>query len=165
MLAGSLGVDDRRNNEFQAFMEGMKCAFLEVWEDFILESDHVEAFWEWRHSTIEGGIPEHAFMLKQLNQRSEDKNFFMDVKLGDANCNVMATYLAEFGAANYDQMILIEQPFSRIKEIWHADMGLGPFGRRYMTVTETDFRAEVINQAQNQAMVVNPLEATVENAQ
>ncbi|KAK1383369.1 hypothetical protein POM88_021104 [Heracleum sosnowskyi] len=110
------------------------------------------------------GIPEHAFMLQQLNQKSEDKNFFMDVKLADANCNVMTTYLAEYGAANYDQMILIEQPFGRIKEIWHADMGLGPFGRRYMAVREADFRAEVVNQAQNQVMVVNPLEVAVENA-
>lgn len=38
-------MDDKCNNEFQAFMESIKCAFVENREDFILESDHVDAFW------------------------------------------------------------------------------------------------------------------------
>lgn len=44
-ISGFLGMDDKCNNEFQAFMESIKCAFVENREDFILESDHVDAFW------------------------------------------------------------------------------------------------------------------------
>ncbi|KAK1398731.1 hypothetical protein POM88_008594 [Heracleum sosnowskyi] len=134
MLAGSLGVEDKQNNEFQALMEGMK-SYFEDWDNFILETDHVDAFWELRNSTFEGAIPEHAELVQQLNQCSGDLNFVVDVKTCDKNCNELKIFLVEHGAGNYDQMVVNEEPFGRIPHIWSMDMGLGSAkNKKYMLI-------------------------------
>ncbi|KAL8124249.1 hypothetical protein AgCh_012044 [Apium graveolens] len=50
MVAGTLGIRARRQNELYTFLEGMKRAFLEDRFDVILESDHENAYWEWRNA-------------------------------------------------------------------------------------------------------------------
>ena len=93
MLSGSLGIEHRRNNEYQAMLEGCKCAFLENWEHFVLESDHFDSFWEWRNSHLEGVHPEHQFLVQQLNQRKADPNFDMEISLCDHDADALAEYL------------------------------------------------------------------------
>ncbi|KAK1353770.1 hypothetical protein POM88_052135 [Heracleum sosnowskyi] len=109
MMAGSLGIEDRQNNEFQALMEGMKCSYFEGWENYYLESDHADA-------------------------------------VCDTNCNELAIYLAEHGATNFDQMVVIEEPFGRIPHSWSLDMGLGSADIRFVAVYESDLRPQVINE-------------------
>ncbi|KAL1831176.1 hypothetical protein ACET3Z_000827 [Daucus carota] len=78
LLCGSLGIRNPRINEYNAMLEGCKRAYAEKREHFVLESDHLDSFWEWRNSTIEGAHPEHANIVQQLNQRSVDRNFHME---------------------------------------------------------------------------------------
>ena len=94
MIAGSLEFVHRRLNEYQALLEGCKCVFLKDWKYFDLECDHLDSFWEWKNSTLEGVHPEHAPIVQQLNQRQADRNFVMEVKLCDPTANALATYLA-----------------------------------------------------------------------
>ncbi|KAK1398519.1 hypothetical protein POM88_008382 [Heracleum sosnowskyi] len=46
MLGGSLGIDERGNNELYAFLEGLKRAYVEDYPEVILETDHVNTYWE-----------------------------------------------------------------------------------------------------------------------
>lgn len=61
MVARSLCIEERRYNELYAFLEGLKRAYLEDYPRVILETGHVDAYWELIDSTIEGGIQEHAY--------------------------------------------------------------------------------------------------------
>lgn len=145
MLAGSFGIDDQRINEFVALLEGCKCAFLENWENYVLESDHLDAFWEWRNSGLEGAHPEHVYYVQQLNQRKAVKNFVMEPSLCDHNANELAAYLVNHGAHNYKCMVIIAQPFGRIFELWSLDMGLGSSDPRFVAVHERDLVPAVLN--------------------
>ncbi|KAK1356109.1 hypothetical protein POM88_008176 [Heracleum sosnowskyi] len=144
MYAGSLQKMDRRINELFAMLEGMKRAFYANFPDYILETQHVDAFWEWRHSSIEGATPDHASIVQQLNQRKGDKNFWSNVRLADPQDNVLAMYLAEFGAAHWTTIVQIKKPFGRVHELWNLDMGLGPVDPQFLAVREEDLLPEVV---------------------
>lgn len=150
MLSGSLGIRNRRVNEYHAMLEGCKRAFIENRENFYLESDHLDSFWEWRNSSLEGVHPDHAFVVQQLNQRRDDRNFLMEVTLCDPNANELARYLAHHGAENYKVMVVIAQPFGRVFELWSLDMGLGPVEQGFMAVEEADLVPEVVDAVEAQ---------------
>lgn len=145
MLSGSLEIQNQRQNEFQALLEGCKIAYTENWEQFYLESDHFEAFWEWRNSILEGAHPDHADWVQQLNQRKADPNFNIEPTLCDANANGLAIFLAHHGAQNYKAMVVIARPFGEIFEIWSRDMGLGSADPRFLAVNEEDLLPAVDN--------------------
>ncbi|KAK1357669.1 hypothetical protein POM88_050925 [Heracleum sosnowskyi] len=132
-------------------MEGLKRAYIEDYPVVILETDHVDTYWEWKHSTIEGGTPEHAYILRQLNIRRRDKNFDLDVRLANPEDNELAAYLAEFGAAHWKQMVVIKKPFGRVYELWTKGMGLGPVGTQFRAVHEEDLNVEAMKDE-----VINP---------
>ncbi|KAL1832840.1 hypothetical protein ACET3Z_002491 [Daucus carota] len=146
MISGSLGIANRRNNEYHAMLEGCKSAFSENRQHFVLESDHLDSFWDWRNSTIEGVHPDYAFVVQQLNQRQIDRNFHMEVTLCDPLANALAMYLADHGARHYKTMVIISQPFGRIRELWSLDMGLGPVGPPFDAVHEEDLIPAVLNE-------------------
>lgn len=154
MLSGTLGIQNPRINEYHALLEGCKRAFVENWQFFELECDHLDSFWEWRNSSIEGARPEHAEVVQQLNQRAADRNFRMDVKLCDPNANALAAYLAQHGAENYKNMVIIAQPFGRIFELWNLDMGLGPADPQFMAIHEDDINPEVVDDEANEVPAV-----------
>lgn len=114
MTDGSLGVEDLRENQFNAFLEGMKEAFYKDYTNIILETDEMDPYWEWYNFTVVGGQPQYEFILQKLNQRRVDKNFVTEVRLVDREDNLLAAYLAEYGANNWKQMVIIEEPFGRV---------------------------------------------------
>ncbi|KAK1365907.1 hypothetical protein POM88_041468 [Heracleum sosnowskyi] len=71
----------------------------------------------------------NSFM--ELNQRRQDKNFCSEVFLADFEDNALLVYLAEYGAQNFKEMVVMEEPFGRVQELWNLDMGLGPIGPRF----------------------------------
>ncbi|KAK1360122.1 hypothetical protein POM88_044596 [Heracleum sosnowskyi] len=144
MYAGSLQIDDRRLNKFYAFLEGMKRAYYADFPRFILEAHHVDVYWEWRHSTIEGAILEHAYIVHQLNQCRGDRNFLKDVRFPDAVDNDLASYLAKYGAAHWTIMVRIKKPFGRVHKLWNHDMRLGPVLPLFEIVNEDDLVPEVV---------------------
>lgn len=105
MMLGSLDMLDRRNNEFQAPKEGVKPMFLKNWEKFILESDHVDVVQEWRHSTVEGDVPQHSYVSAAQSKNDDINIYNMDMNVADRNCNELDIYLAHHGAANFNQMV------------------------------------------------------------
>ena len=145
MLSGSLGCTNPRINEFHAMLEGCKRAYAEKMEHFVLESDHVDSFWEWRNSSLEGAHPDHADIVQQLNQRNADRNFHMEVRLCETNANALAIYVAHHGAEHYKNMVIIAQPFGRVFELWNRDMGFGSAEPQYMAVHEDDLVPAVDN--------------------
>ncbi|KAK1377086.1 hypothetical protein POM88_033279 [Heracleum sosnowskyi] len=51
-------------------------------------------------------------------------------------------YLAEQGAHMWTQLMVIENRFGRIQELWNNDMGLGPVGEQFREVWEGDLIVE-----------------------
>ena len=117
MLSSSLKIQNRRVNEYYAILEGCKRAYVEDWRNFTLETDHFASYWEWRNSVLEGVLPDHVYIVQQLNQKREDINFNMEVNLCDPYANELAVYLADHGARNFKNMVIIAQPFGRVFEI------------------------------------------------
>ncbi|KAK1372963.1 hypothetical protein POM88_029156 [Heracleum sosnowskyi] len=64
MYAGSLGIQERRLDELYAMQYALRKAFFGNFNLLELESDHVGAYWEWRHSHFNGAIPGHEFILR-----------------------------------------------------------------------------------------------------
>lgn len=144
MLAGSLGIENQRSNELHAFMEGMKLIYDDDYPNSILETDHVAAYWEWKDSREIGATPENAFILKQLNTRKADRNFKLEIRLTDEDDNRLAAYLAQHGANNWKQMVVIENSFGRLFEIWSLDMGLGRVGPQFHRIHEEEVNVEAM---------------------
>lgn len=147
MVAGTLGIQDRRLNELYALMEGLKRAYLDDWFDIVLESDNEAACWEWLDAAELGVIPEHRYVVQQLTQRRADQNFRISVRPIQQNANSLARYLASYGAEHWDKMVIVAGPFGRIFELWCDDMGLGPIGDQFMAIHELDMNAEIDDEA------------------
>lgn len=124
MIDGSLGFDDQRENEFNASMEDMKETFYKDYTNTIQETDEVDPYQECFNSSVVGGQPQYEFILHQLNQRRDDRNFVAEVRLIDPEDKMLAAYLAEYGANNWEEMVIIEEPFGRVEKLWHYDTGL-----------------------------------------
>ncbi|WOG81917.1 hypothetical protein DCAR_0101073 [Daucus carota subsp. sativus] len=90
MLSSSLKIQNRRVNEYYAILEGF----------------------------LEGVLPDHVYIVQQLNQRREDINFNMEVNLCDPYANELAVYLADHGARNFKNM-------PRFMAVHEEDVGLG----------------------------------------
>lgn len=152
MVAGSLGIEDRLSNEYYALLEGLKEAYYKDYTNIVLETDHVEAYWNWYNSYVLGSPPEHEFVVQQLNQRKSDKNFKTEIRLADPEDNLLAVYLANHGAANWNRMVVIREMFGRVRELWMRDMGLGSAVERFQAVYEEDLDARRLEEE-----VVDPI--------
>ncbi|KAK1394595.1 hypothetical protein POM88_013651 [Heracleum sosnowskyi] len=118
---GTLKIQERRLNEFYAILYRLRKAFFENFNILELESDHAEAYWGWRFEPFDGVIPEHQYVVRQINTMKH-------------------------GARTWDRMMELEAPLGRVKEIWYNDMGLGPIGPQFETVRELDLAAVVVNE-------------------
>lgn len=98
MLSGCLRIEDRRINEFNSFMEGLKEAFYKDYTNIVLETDHD---WLWRHSSVEGAPGPQALIVQQLNQRRHDKNFRLEIRLTDPKDDALAAFSMEYGARKF----------------------------------------------------------------
>lgn len=145
MYAGTLRIEGRRINEFSAMLYALRKDFFLEYNRLELDTDHQEAYWAWRFSNGDGVIPEHQYVVRQLNTRREDKNFRIDVNLVNEDCNTLASYLANHGAHTLDYMVEIQNLFGRVREIWYNDMGLGPIGPQFDTVRENELNAAIDN--------------------
>ncbi|KAL8123353.1 hypothetical protein AgCh_011354 [Apium graveolens] len=63
LYGGSLCIVERRLNELYAMLQGLVRAFLDDYEVIELETDNVEAFWEWSDSMINGVPQEHEMVI------------------------------------------------------------------------------------------------------
>ncbi|KAK1393592.1 hypothetical protein POM88_012648 [Heracleum sosnowskyi] len=138
LYAGTFGFDDRRINELYAMFEGLIRACRDGYDIVELETDNVAAEWEWTNSMLHGFPHDHAYVVQQLNQRKADDNLNLVVRAVDTDSNELAMYLARHGVEKYHRMVIIEQPFGRIHEIWSRDMGLGSVEERFQVVYEND---------------------------
>ncbi|KAK1375488.1 hypothetical protein POM88_031681 [Heracleum sosnowskyi] len=77
LFAGSLGMEDIRENEFYAMFKGLIRAYLAGMDVVELETDNLAAHWEWDNS-LNNGIPqEYIYVVQQFNQRKADINLFL----------------------------------------------------------------------------------------
>ncbi|KAK1373382.1 hypothetical protein POM88_029575 [Heracleum sosnowskyi] len=90
-------------------------------------------------------VPDHHYVIQQLNQRKSDQYLSLKINHIDEDANAMAIYLAQHGAANYDQMVIFSEPFGRIFEIWCSDMGLGLVEAPFLGVLEEDINMDAAN--------------------
>ncbi|KAK1373728.1 hypothetical protein POM88_029921 [Heracleum sosnowskyi] len=146
MYGGTLGIQEKRLNEFYAMLYGLRKAFFENFNLLELESNHAGAYWGWRFEHLDGVIPEHQYVVRQINTMKADKNSIIEIEVISEESNRLATYLAEHGARTWDRMVELEAPFGRVKEIWYNDMGLGPIGPQFETVCELDLAVVVVNE-------------------
>ncbi|KAK1403674.1 hypothetical protein POM88_003279 [Heracleum sosnowskyi] len=143
ILDGSLCTENRRSNEYHAFMEGFKVDFDKGYTNIILESNHLDVYWDWTHSSILGAPVHHARIVQQLNQRKADNNFNTETRLVAPENNELTAYVAQHGAKNWKTMVRIRRPFGRILELWNSDMGLGEIGQQFEFVLEEDINMEL----------------------
>lgn len=66
MVAGTLGIQERKINELYAMLMGLRRAYLESITQMVLETDNAGAYWEWRFSDGDV-IPEHRYVVNPLN--------------------------------------------------------------------------------------------------
>ncbi|KAK1388088.1 hypothetical protein POM88_016266 [Heracleum sosnowskyi] len=164
MIAGSLRIQGRRLNELYAMQYALRRAFFENYNLLELETDHGEAYWEWMRSNEEGVRPEHQSVVRQLNARQDDKNLALDVTVINEESNLLAAYLAEYGAHHWTSMIIIKGIFGRVQELWFNDMGLGPVDPQFQAIheedlVETDNDGDIVNAGfeANIAVVLEPV--------
>lgn len=55
VVAGSLGHEDMMMNEYNALLEGLKEAYYKDYTNIFIETDHVDAYWNWYNSSSLGG--------------------------------------------------------------------------------------------------------------
>ncbi|KAK1404364.1 hypothetical protein POM88_003969 [Heracleum sosnowskyi] len=125
LYAGTLRIQERRNNELYAMLEGLIRAYLDEYDFVELETDNVGAYWEWHGLAAGGALPEH--------------------KPTDADSNELAIYLAHHGVTNFDRTVVITNLFERIFEIWCKDMGLGLVGEQFLGAHENEAFAGAAN--------------------
>lgn len=123
-------------------MEAFKEAYDRNIRRFILETDHGESYWLWRNSLEHGAPAQFEEIVRQLNTKKRDPNFKYEVRLCDPEDNQLAAYLAEQGAARWNQIVIVRRFFGRIFEIWHSDMGPGSVDPRIDAVREEDLEAK-----------------------
>ncbi|KAL8156801.1 hypothetical protein AgCh_001781 [Apium graveolens] len=145
LYEGSLGIVERRLNELYAMLQGLVRAFLDDYKVIELETDNVEAFWEWSDSMINGVPQEHEFVVRQLNTKKADENYDLMLRIVDENANSLARYVARYGATHFDRMVIFSNLFGRVCEIWHHDIGLGPVGVQFVPILEVDLEDEIVN--------------------
>ncbi|KAK1373247.1 hypothetical protein POM88_029440 [Heracleum sosnowskyi] len=131
LYAGCLGFEEQRLNEYYAMLYALRKAFFLNYNLIELEFDHQGAYWEWRHSPIDGAIPQHLYVIRQLNTRRADRNSLIELNLVNEDCNALAIYL--------------ENLFGRVEEIWYNDMGLGLVGSQFQSIREGDLNAVIEN--------------------
>lgn len=56
----------------------------------------------------------------------------------------MAACLVEYGANHRKEMVIIEEPFSRVEELLHYDMGLGYFGSGFRAALQGEVNPAVL---------------------
>lgn len=142
MVGGSLGIQEARINEFYAMLMALRRAYWENYNDLILETDNAAAFWEWTFVNMEGVVPEHRYVVNQLEQRKADKNLRLEVRAVSQESNQLARFLAQHGAQHLNGLVIFEAPFGRIHELWFNDMGLGPLGEQFQEVWEGDLNED-----------------------
>lgn len=145
LLGSSLGIEEERTNELYAMLQGLIRVHLDQHDYLELETDNVGAFWECDNLLLNGVPVEHEFVTRKLNTRKVDDNLVLAVRPIDESSNELARYLARYGAAHYDRMVIFTNLFGRVKEIWSHDLGLGPVGDQFDAVYEDDLEAAVSN--------------------
>lgn len=138
-------------NEYSALFECLKEAYYTDYKNMILETDHVEDYWNWYNFSVFGGPPEYASVMQQLNQQKADKNFKIHVRLVDEDDDALTAYLARYGAKNWKQMLAIREMFGRVRELWMLDMGL----RSDEDMFQVDYEEELDHKRMGDE-VVNP---------
>lgn len=101
---------------------------------------------EWSDSMTNGVLSEHEYVVRQLKTRKEDNNLTLVSRPIDEASNALARYLARYGAENFDRMMLFDQPFGRVRELWQNDTGLGPVGDQFVPVLIEDLDDAVVNE-------------------
>lgn len=151
MVAGSLCIENRLNNEYNALLEVLKEAYYKDYTNIVLETDHLDAYWNWYNSSVLGGPPEHEFVMQQLNQRKTDKNFKTEICLVNPEDNVLTAYLTRHGAENSKRMVVIKKMFGRVRELSTIDMGVGRAKDHFQVVYK-----EELDPRRLEEEVVNP---------
>lgn len=138
MVSGSIQNVNKRANELWSMLYGLRCCLYARKHNVILETECGEAVQEWKgwKSFVD---PRHRDLIKSLNKRVSDKRLLLEISVVDDSVNQLARYLAEDGAANRTLPVWIKQPFGRVREIWHLDMGLGTTCNGFDLVTEEEY--------------------------
>lgn len=89
---------------------GLIKAYLDDHDALELETDNVAGKWKWPNSLTRGVVPEHDYMVQQLNQRKADQYLTWEVRTIDMDSNALAMYLSSHGADNYRRTVIIEHP-------------------------------------------------------
>ncbi|WOH11180.1 hypothetical protein DCAR_0830659 [Daucus carota subsp. sativus] len=157
MISGTMGHINPRANELWSFMLGFQLAFKLRRRRIELETEAAEALREWDDWRWFVD-PRHTSLVPQLNRRVRLGRLVLRKRTVDASQNALARYLAEDGAATRFAPVRIYEPFGRVSELWHLDMGLGLVAGNFMVVDEEDYEAQQAQLQQQQEWMMNEAE-------
>ncbi|KAK1361265.1 hypothetical protein POM88_045739 [Heracleum sosnowskyi] len=133
MLSGTQLVLTKGRNELFAILMGPRMAFEHQKDCVLLETDNWHAY-EGYHGKF---TKECQYELNQLKTIGDDPNLHVDVTYVHQAANKLATYLAQNGGETKEDLFQTSEPFGRVLEVWHEDMGLGPVGVKFRREKET----------------------------
>lgn len=138
MYSGSIRDITKIGNELWSFVIGLRGALFEDENLIILETDNAEGVDEWEDWKWFLD-PNHAGLIRQLEQRKKDPNLVLRVRVVSQSDNRLARWLAYDGANNRTRVVLYRRLFGRVKELWMLDMGLGPIQGNFQVVSEDEY--------------------------
>lgn len=97
----------------------------------------------------------NAGLIQQLEQRKKDPRLVLRINVVSQNENRLARWLAEDGAQNRTRMVLFRRLFGRVKELWMLDLGLGPIAGDFQVVSEEEYEAMLMMEAEEEEMEAN----------
>ncbi|KAK1389270.1 hypothetical protein POM88_017448 [Heracleum sosnowskyi] len=133
MLSGTQPGLTKGRNELFAILVGLRMAFEQKKDFVLLETDNWHAY-EGYHGKFS---EECQYELNQLKTRTSNPNMHVEVTYIHQAANKLATYLDQNGGETKEDLFQTSEPFGRVLEICHEDMGLGPVGVKFRREKET----------------------------
>lgn len=107
--------------------------------------------------------PNHAGLIRQLEQRKKDPRLVLRVNVVIQTENQLARWLAEDGSQNRTRR-LFRRLFGRVKELWMPDMGLGPITGDFQVLSEEEYDDMLMMEAEEEEMEANMVEISDESS-
>lgn len=138
MYSGSIQDRTKIENKLWSFVIGPRGAFFEYKNLVILKTDNEEGVKEWENWKWFLD-PNHAGLIRQLEQRKKDPSLVLQVRVVSEADNGLARWLAYDGAVNKTRIVLYRRLFGRVKELWMLEMGLDPIHDNFQVLSEEEY--------------------------
>lgn len=123
---GTIPINTNLQNSLWAILIGMRRAFRDNHQYYILETDNIDAYRECKYYKEEGIDANVQGFFRNIISRMEDTNFNCDLRYVHQDRNRVARRLANVGMETMHNLESHNGPVANIQELLDLDIGLGP---------------------------------------